>query len=229
MGGHLFWWLFTVPILWSHWSVTQQWERLLWWEPHFCQLPFPHMWMTSGKWFFFFNLPYITHIVSHSLCVSLPTPHSGIHEFIAFVPAPFPQFQVTLKYLKSISGFFGQGSWLKLLTAEEAVCSEGGRRLMDAAGALRCCGEKKPVGICCWLLGSTLEWRRVGMGGQRPLPLLNLVGRVWGEAQNSYSYECRLLVLFSSSWHFILHYSLAWVTQTEPVSVWVTLPTSFLC
>lgn len=80
---------------------------------------------------------------------------------------------------------------------------------MDAAGALRCCGEKKPVGICCWLLGSTLEWRRVGMGGQGPLPLLNLVGRVGGEAQNSYSYECRLLVLFSSSWHFILHYSLA--------------------
>ena len=149
----------------------------------------------------FFNLPpFKPHCFTLAVWVRLC--RLGTHEFISFVPAPFPPVQVTLRDLKSISGFlwfffffFCQGSWLKPLTAEEVAQKEGGSWRM-LPGTRRCCGDKEPVGLCCGPLSSWKErhpgvWR-VGMRGQGPLSLLNLVNRVWGEGQiNSMNVELR--------------------------------------
>ena len=155
---------------------------------------------------FFYLPPFKPHCLTLTVCESAYATLLGIHEIISFVPAPFPPFQVTLRDLKSISGFFFF-LFLPWLLAEAFDCggsgSERGRRLTDAAGTLRCCGEKEPVGLCCSPLSSWKErhpgvWR-VGMRGRGPLSLLNLVKRVWGEGQINSIYECRALVFFNSS------------------------------
>ena len=88
--------------------------------------------MTSDSGFFYLP-PFKPHCFTLTVCESAYATLLGIHEIISFVPAPFPPFQVTLRDLKSISGFFFflffffcHGSWLKPLTAEEVAQKEGG-------------------------------------------------------------------------------------------------------
>ena len=79
---------------------------------------------------FFYLPPFKPHCFTLTVCESAYATLLGIHEIISFVPAPVPPFQVTLRDLKSISGFFFSffchGSWLKPLTAEEVAQKEGG-------------------------------------------------------------------------------------------------------
>ena len=61
--------------------------------------------MTSDSGFFYLP-PFKPHCFTLTVCESTYATLLGIHEIISFVPAPFPPFQVTLRDLKSISGFF---------------------------------------------------------------------------------------------------------------------------
>ena len=154
----------------------------------------------------FFNLPpFKPHCFTLAVWVRLC--RLGIHEFISFVPCQLLslRFRSPSEILSpsAVFVFF----FLPWLLAEAFDCgwsgSEGGRRLTDAAGTRRCCGDKEPVGLCCGPLSSWKErhpgvWR-VGMRGQGPLSLLNLVNRVWGEGQINSIYECRAQVFFNSS------------------------------
>lgn len=180
-------------------------------KPYFCLLPFTHMWMKTGRVnfsFFFFDLPHINHMVSHSRCVSLPPPLLGNHEFISCVSAPFPPRFRSPSAIWSPSAFLfvcfivcvvffffffchtpGWRLWLQRRLPRKR------ERLMDAAGVVRCCRERNLWGTC-WVAeqGGTREWGRMGRRRQGPWRLLNLANREWGEGEGNCIYQCRARV-----------------------------------
>ena len=144
--------------------------------------------------------------MSHSLCVRLSTDTTllGIHEFIFFLPAPFP------RSFRPPSKILSPSTFLPQLPAEAFDCR--GQRMLPPRGGRQpmadgCC---RAPGMPCreetcgaapaihWVAekGCALDWSGAWSGVGQPTPWLDAVSRESGEGHINCISECRSLVFF---------------------------------